>query len=140
MSVGGHDSVRGYQERHHVGDYGFNASIELRTPLLQNFLPGLVREESFIRENPEDVAMHRLQGVVFYDLGWAAFHEPLAGQPDDLTLNSLGVGLRLGVTKHGQFPAGLRLRVVGRAQRGRRRPHPCHHAAAVLEGNGDARC
>ncbi len=103
MSVGGHDSVRGYQERHHVGDYGFNASIELRTPLLQNFLPGLVREESFIRENPEDVAMHRLQGVVFYDLGWAAFHEPLAGQPDDLTLNSLGVGLRLGVTKHGQF-------------------------------------
>ena len=102
-SLGGANSVRGFRDRVHVGDYGFDASVELRTPLLENFIPGMVRDEEYMKQNPDDWAMNRLQGVVFYDLGWAAFHEPLPGQLDDITFQSLGLGFRLGFTKYSQI-------------------------------------
>lgn len=103
-SIGGADSVRGYPEREAVGDYGFNATVELRTPLFENFFPGMVRDEEYLRENPEDWKMHRLQAIAFYDVGWVAYQDRLDGSStDDTSLHSVGVGLRLGFTKFSQM-------------------------------------
>jgi len=101
--VGGHNSVRGYNEREFLGDYGFNATVELRTPLFQNFIPGWERDEEYMRNNPDDPNMHRAQFVAFYDLGWVAFHDPLAGVKDDNALHSVGLGMRMGITKYSQL-------------------------------------
>lgn len=102
-SIGGGGTVRGYSEREAVGDYGVNATLEWRTPLLENFIPGMVRAPEYLKENPEDWLMHRLQLAFFYDIGWVAFHHPVEGLPDDQTLHSMGAGVRLGFTKYTQM-------------------------------------
>jgi len=98
--VGGHDTVRGYNEREILGDYGFNTTLELRTPLFSNFLSK--HDEEYLRNKPDDPMMSRAQFVAFYDAGWVAFHEPLAGAKDDSTIQSVGLGMRLGLTKYAQ--------------------------------------
>lgn len=110
-AAGGHDTVRGYRERAIVGDYGFNASLELRTPLFENFMPRLRRDPEYLKEHPNDWAMHRAQFVMFYDQGWVAYHQPLAGQDDDTTIASFGLGMRMGLTKYTQiqFDYGFQL-------------------------------
>lgn len=121
FGAGGQDSVRGYRERQFVGDYGFNATLELRTPLFENFIPNLKRDEEFIRDNPTDWAMHRAQFVFFYDHGWVAFRDPLPGQGDDTTLNSIGAGVRFDFTKYSQirFDYGFQLQDLADDDAGR---------------------
>ncbi len=113
-SVGGHDSVRGYRERAQVGDYGISSTVELRTPLFENFLPRLKRDPEYLKENPNDWAMHRAQFVMFYDYGWVAYHQPLPGQDDDTTIASFGLGMRMGLTKYSQlrFDYGFQLQNI----------------------------
>ncbi len=113
-AAGGHDTVRGYRERAVVGDYGFSASLEFRTPLFENFLPRLRRDPEYLKEHPNDWAMHRAQFVMFYDQGWVAYHNPLFGQSDDTYIASLGLGLRMGLTKYSQirFDYGFQLQDI----------------------------
>ena len=113
-AAGGHDTVRGYRERAVVGDYGFSASLELRTPLFENFMPRLRRDPEYLKEHPNDWAMHRTQFVIFYDQGWVAYHNPLFGQDDDTTIASFGLGMRMGLTKYSQirFDYGFQLQDI----------------------------
>ncbi len=102
-SLGGANSVRGYEEAEVAGDNAVTATIELRTPLFSNFIPGLKKSQDFLDANPEAWQQHRLQFVVFSDLGWLENKEPLPGVMDSETLASVGAGLRLGFTKYSQM-------------------------------------
>jgi hemolysin activation/secretion protein len=74
FSLGGMDTVRGYRENELVRDNGYDASVELRVPVLKNLLPGDV-----------------LELAPFFDVGRAWNDKRNAGPK---TLASLGLGLR----------------------------------------------
>lgn len=76
FSIGGIDSVRGYLEAEQFGDYGFSASLELRSPSL------------WAAEN----GGLRLLG--FTDAGVVRLVEALPGQASHADLSSAGLGLR----------------------------------------------
>lgn len=102
-AIGGYSTVRGYKEREVMGDHGVSATVELRTPIIDNFVPGLTRTEEYMKDHPEDWAMHRLQFVVFSDVGMIQHRERVtADQEDREVMASLGAGLRLGLTKYSQ--------------------------------------
>lgn len=102
-SVGGANSVRGYEESELSADNAVVATVELRTPLFRNFIPGLKKDEEFLEMNPEAWQQHRLQFIAFVDAGWLENKEPLAGEMENETLLSAGLGLRLGLTKYSQM-------------------------------------
>ena len=102
-NVGGANSVRGYEESEISGDNAVTGTIELRTPLFENFIPGLKKDDEFLEMNPEAWQRHRLQFIAFTDFGWLENKEPLAGEMDNETLLSAGVGMRLGLTKYSQM-------------------------------------
>jgi len=102
-AVGGANSVRGYREQDVSGDDGYVASVEFRTPLVQNFIPGLRKDEKYLNDNPEAWQQHRLQFLFFFDYGLVQMKNPLPGEQADKSLASVGAGLRLGLTKYSQF-------------------------------------
>ena len=101
--LGGFNSVRGYEESEIGADNSLVATIELRTPLLQNFIPGLKKDEKFLENNPKYWGQHRLQFVAFTDFGYVENKEPYAGQLDSQDMLSVGMGLRLGLTNYSQM-------------------------------------
>jgi len=104
-SLGGANSVRGYKESEVSGDQGLVATLELRTPLFHNFIPGLKKSDEYLEATPEAWQRHRLQLIAFTDYGYVGVKEPRAGERPDETLFSAGVGLRLGLTKYSQMRA-----------------------------------
>jgi hemolysin activation/secretion protein len=92
--IGGADSVRGYREREINGDAGMRGTIELRTPLLSNFIGDT---------DDEDWYEHRLQLVTFADLGYVYRNDPRGGLQREDSLSSIGLGLRLNITKYLQM-------------------------------------
>lgn len=101
--IGGQRTARGYRERIARGDYGFDATIELRTPLLTNFVTGLKQDEDYLRKHPHYWGQHRLQFVSFIDGAKTIFRNPQPGETESTDLFSVGVGLRAGLTKYGQL-------------------------------------
>ena len=94
MSVGGHDTVRGYLENQLVRDRGFSSSAEFRMPVLFDKAGnGLV------------------QLAAFFDYGGAW---NVGGSPSPSTLYSVGLGILLAPTKHinAQLTWGYRLNHV----------------------------
>lgn len=107
-SIGGANSVRGYVEHEISGDDAVVASFELRTPLLQNFIPTLTKSEEYLALNPDAWQRHRLQFLVFCDYGWvkvddSEFDDAGDGSESETSLMSVGAGLRLGLTKYSQM-------------------------------------
>lgn len=90
FAIGGLDSVRGYLEAEDLGDIGFDASVELRSPHLQRLF-GIHPKEAYV--------------FVFYDAGVASLIDPLPTQTarDDLQ----GVGLGFRVAAFAGFDAGF---------------------------------
>lgn len=78
--IGGADSVRGYPEALQLGDYGYNATFELRSPDLGPRLWAPLRS---------------LYVLSFFDAGLVSILEPLPQQTDRFDLSSVGAGLRL---------------------------------------------
>jgi hemolysin activation/secretion protein len=78
--LGGVDTVRGYLESTLLGDYGVNASVELRHAGIASLLK---------------LAPSAAHVYVFYDGGIAAIHYPLPQQQQEFRLGSLGLGLRI---------------------------------------------
>lgn len=76
FSAGGAESVRGVDEREYLGDKGWNASLELLTPLWQPF-EGC-----------------RLRGLAFLD------HAGLSQRSGSESLSGTGVGLRMQLAGH----------------------------------------
>ena len=100
--VGGRNSVRGYEESELNGDHSFVGTVELRTPLIENFIPGLKKDPQYLKDNPEHWSQHRLQFILFTDFGYVAYDEK--DKPDDdNSLWSVGAGIRLGLTKYSQM-------------------------------------
>lgn len=77
FSLGGMASVRGYYESEAMGDWGFAAQTELRTPDLSKVLGKPLNELRF---------------HWFYDVGLAGIHRPLPGQKDLFRAMSTGLG------------------------------------------------
>jgi len=82
LGAGGFDSVRGFESRTVSGDRGLVGSIELRTP---RFYPSTLAGFGNVRDGA--------YGLVFYDAGRVASHDPLPGE-EQFTLGSVGVGFR----------------------------------------------
>lgn len=80
FAIGGADTVRGYLESTSLGDYGANATVEVRNGWLLKAL-----------QLPVDAA----HLFVFYDAGTAAIIDPLPSQRSRFDLTSAGVGLRV---------------------------------------------
>ena len=101
--VGGFNSVRGYEESEVGGDNSIVGTLELRTPLIENFIPGLSKEQEFLDDNPEYWGRHRLQFIAFTDFGYVSNKNSLPGELNNQTFFSAGLGLRLGLTKYSQM-------------------------------------
>jgi hemolysin activation/secretion protein len=83
LGFGGYDTVRGYDEREVNTDDGFIFTTELRTPAISlgdlfNFHP----------------LKDQLQFLGFWDYGDGNNHIQLPGEPSEIPLSSVGVGLR----------------------------------------------
>ena len=100
--IGGRNSVRGYEESELNGDHSFVGTLELRTPLIENFIPGLKKDQQFLKDNPEYWSLHRLQFILFTDFGYVAYDEKEKAD-DDNGMWSVGAGIRLGLTKYSQM-------------------------------------
>lgn len=87
MTVGGYDTVRGYDERQLNGDSAILFSTELRSPIW-----------SFIRIHKKDRDAFQLLG--FYDYGIAYVHKPTAGEPRHQYIQSIGPGARYTINKY----------------------------------------
>ncbi len=99
--LGGYDTVRGYIEREFLGDDGVNGTIELRTPLHTSS----VFPKWFKKYNEKDPAFETVQGVLFLDAGYLSLKDSLAGEEEDYTLASVGLGFRIALGSHAQFRA-----------------------------------
>ena len=100
--IGGRNSVRGYEESELNGDHSFVGTLELRTPLIENFIPGLKKDEQYLKDHPEYWSQHRLQFILFTDFGYVAYDEKTKPD-DDNSMWSVGAGIRLGLTKYSQM-------------------------------------
>ena len=100
--IGGRNSVRGYEESELNGDHSFVGTLELRTPLIENFIPGLKKDPQYLKDNPEYWSQHRLQFILFTDFGYVAYDEK-EKPDDDNGMWSVGAGIRLGLTKYSQM-------------------------------------
>ena len=101
--LGGAESVRGYEEAEVLGDSGIRGTLEVRTPLIDNFIPGLKHAEDFLAENPDHWSTHRLQFDAFADFGRVETSAQQPGEHSGQTMMSIGAGLRLGFTKYSQI-------------------------------------
>jgi hemolysin activation/secretion protein len=83
-SLGGYDSVRGFQQSEQMGDTGFLLSAEFRMPINKSV------------ENP-------LQGAIFFDTGSVSDKESQVGVPSSRSLTGCGAGLRFSLGENTQF-------------------------------------
>ncbi|NMA42496.1 MAG: BamA/TamA family outer membrane protein [Oligosphaeraceae bacterium] len=101
--LGGFNSVRGYEESEIGGDNSVIGTLELRTPLLTNFIPGLKKDDEFLQNNPKYWGQHRLQFVAFTDYAYVNNERPYPGEYKNQDMWSVGLGLRLGLTNYSQM-------------------------------------
>jgi hemolysin activation/secretion protein len=80
FAIGGVESVRGYLEAEDLGDIGFNASIELRSPRIATLF-GVHPREAYL--------------YTFYDAGVVSLNNPLPAQIARYDLQGLGLGFRI---------------------------------------------
>ncbi|MDD3012852.1 MAG: ShlB/FhaC/HecB family hemolysin secretion/activation protein [Candidatus Gastranaerophilales bacterium] len=97
MQIGGMYSVRGFDEGLVLGDIGYNASLEVRTPI--PFLPqklNIPLPKHIKSINLKD----RIQFATFYDQGFAhAIHQNYSEHYNNF-LQGVGVGLRCYLTRY----------------------------------------
>jgi hemolysin activation/secretion protein len=90
LGLGGHSTVRGYEERLRNGDEGLIVNNELRTPpwKLGSLFPD---------------GTDYLQGLAFFDYGTTSIHRPDDGDDPHTTLYSVGGGVRWTASTHVSF-------------------------------------
>ncbi len=107
MSIGGSDTVRGYNERIYSGDQGIVFNNELQTPVINakaGAIPASWKANGAIQA----------RGLAFVDFGDVKYHKRI---PSDIQLRSLasaGLGIRFGVGNNLSlsFDYGWRLRTI----------------------------
>jgi hemolysin activation/secretion protein len=80
FAIGGVESVRGYLEAEDLGDIGFDASVELRSPHVATLF-GIHPREAYV--------------YAFYDAGVASLNNPLPAQTARYDLQGWGLGFRI---------------------------------------------
>jgi hemolysin activation/secretion protein len=102
-TIGGMETVRGYDERIFQGDNGINATLSLRTPMITDLV-----HKVFSRYHD------RLQFLFFFDYGWVEVVKPQIGYEDSVYIYSIGPGLRysIGTFLSARFDYGFPLREV----------------------------
>jgi hemolysin activation/secretion protein len=98
FAAGGSSSVRGYKEMELLGDIGYTATAELRTPLLLGFFsaPFMNSQRRAERiDQPEDY----LQLLLFADYGYLKNESPLAGETPNFEVASVGAGFRVALSE-----------------------------------------
>jgi len=108
VSVGGMSTVRGYEERALLGDHGGFATIELRTPILQDLVTRAVRWRKAVV--PED-SVDRLQLIAFGDVGFISRAELLQGEERSESISSAGMGVRWAFSRYAQIRADVGYRL-----------------------------
>ena len=88
MGAGGHDSVRGYDERAANGSEGILLSNELRSPSFSLFGGGL----------PYGL-VDQAQLLAFWDYASVRDHQTTPGNPTSVQLSSVGLGARYTVSR-----------------------------------------
>ena len=83
LGAGGHDTVRGYNERDANGSAGFLVSQELRSPVF-----------SLLKDRLGTGIADQAQLLVFWDYGSVRDAQFTPGGPPSIKLSSLGVGAR----------------------------------------------
>lgn len=83
LGAGGYDTVRGFEQRIVRGDNGIIASLELRTPPV-----------SFAKWSGFYNVRDAMVGLVFFDYAYLANEDLLPDEVDQITLGSVGVGIR----------------------------------------------
>lgn len=98
IGIGGHDSVRGYEEREFTADMGIVTNIELKSPPFK-----LIRSKPTWRD--------ALYILLFFDHGAGHNHRAIAGLPKARYLMSAGPGVRYTIGEHFsvRFDVGFRL-------------------------------
>lgn len=86
FGLGGHGTVRGYEERQFMADSGVAGTLEIRTPLILGLID---------RYPMERMPWDRMQFVGFFDYGWYNLEDGLGeGDDDSEFICSVGLGLR----------------------------------------------
>jgi hemolysin activation/secretion protein len=80
FSIGGFSSVRGYYESQVLGDRGYSAGFELRTPSLGQWLSDHINDA---------------RGLAFFDWGQVWIKESAPEQTGQYSLQGIGLGLRV---------------------------------------------
>jgi hemolysin activation/secretion protein len=83
LGFGGYDTVRGYDEREVNTDSGFIFTTEVRSPTIS------IGDFAHVAQFKD-----QLQFLAFWDYGAGSNHNPLPGEPSEIPLSSLGLGLR----------------------------------------------
>ncbi len=105
LLYGGMNTVRGFQESWLIGDLGYNASVEVRTPIF--FLP----ESINLPKIGELAIKDRINFVTFYDQAFAQDIHQGRNENYRNFLHSLGCGLRVDLSKYltGKIDVGFPL-------------------------------
>jgi len=104
LGFGGYDSIRGYDEREVNADEGYIFTTEVRTPTIS--IGDLVH-------CPE--LRDQLQLLAFWDYGSASNHTPLPGEVSEISLSSVGGGVRYTINTYVsvRFDYGFQLHTTG---------------------------
>ena len=109
FAAGGMNTVRGYDERALLGDHGGVATIELRTPILQDLSTRPFKSSH--EEDPNGRVVDRLQALLFLDSGFITRTELLQGEKRNEGVSSVGLGLRWALSRYAQVRADAGYRI-----------------------------
>lgn len=99
--LGGFETVRGYPEGEYLADYGWQSTIELRTPL-NRILPGPEDSTTLLGRMRRSILL-----VGFWDFAEGFIRDPRPTEDEDARLSGLGTGLRLRPTAESLFQLDL---------------------------------
>lgn len=99
--LGGFETVRGYPEGEYLADYGYQSTVELRTPL-DRVTPAAGDSKNLYNRFRKSVLL-----VGFWDFAEGFLRDPRAGEDADARLSGLGFGFRLRPTEESIFQLDL---------------------------------
>lgn len=100
IGIGGHDSVRGYEEREFTADTGIVTNVELKSPPFK-----LIRSKPTWRD--------ALNLLLFFDHGVGRNHRVVPGLPKAHYLMSAGPGMRYTIGEHFSLRLDIGFRLHG---------------------------
>ncbi len=119
--IGGPSSVRGFPQAQHLGDYGYNLSVEARTPV--PFLSN--KKVPFMKKEWKEF----IQLAGFIDHGKVFLKNPLAGEDKNNEITGVGAGIRL------YFPGDLNVQVDWGQPIGSEKPSTGSNSILYIKAN-----